>query len=166
MGTAVAYLVLSKNYPERQAEALPPSAVCVTGLVIHASCCRRSCVPVALVLVATCSHDRPYTYPSPAPDFAAVVWIDRSCARRPSLARPAQFIHHALNRLVMFGDSVSGSFPLRYLFPEPEMLPETPLWVSEERACKFVVLAACVGGIGLPAVQGRPSKRVSLVCGR
>ncbi|CAM9639743.1 unnamed protein product [Ectocarpus sp. 4 AP-2014] len=50
-----------------------------------------------------------------------------------------QFIHHALNRLVMFGDSVSGSSPLRYLFPEPEMLPETPLWPLPESSFQWVM---------------------------
>ncbi|CAN0146866.1 unnamed protein product [Ectocarpus sp. 6 AP-2014] len=50
-----------------------------------------------------------------------------------------QFIHYALNRLVMFGDSVSGSSPLRYLFPEPEMLPETPLWPLPESSFEWVM---------------------------
>ncbi|CAM9827984.1 unnamed protein product, partial [Ectocarpus fasciculatus] len=50
-----------------------------------------------------------------------------------------QFIHYSLNRLVMFGDGVGGSSPLRYLFPEPEMLPKAPLWPLPESSFEWVM---------------------------
>lgn len=49
----------------------------------------------------------------------------------------SQFIHHALSRLVAFGSEVT-SIPgsIRYLFPEPHMLPEAPLWVRVKRGTR------------------------------
>ncbi|CAM9330364.1 unnamed protein product, partial [Hapterophycus canaliculatus] len=53
-----------------------------------------------------------------------------------------QFIHHALNGLLTFGDAVedaAGPGPLRYLFPEPEMLPKAPVWPLPESSFEWVM---------------------------
>lgn len=57
----------------------------------------------------------------------------------------------------MFGDSVGDAAgSLRYLFPEPEMLPRAPLWVSEdfkrennhERRRNHAVMQCMLVGLG------------------
>lgn len=56
----------------------------------------------------------------------------RAPANNRVIGRPAQFIHYALNRLLTFGDGGDDTAepgPLRYLFPEPKMLPKAPVSV-------------------------------------
>lgn len=87
--------------------------------------CRRS-EAVCLSRPRLLLPSLPLAAPPPPPPVSVSVSILSPLRHVPL----PQFIHHALNRLLMFGDGVGS---LRYLFPEPEMLPRAPLWVSRLR---------------------------------